>query len=150
MGNLTHISDISRPSTHSNEVVGDIAAMPEYEYNQLHMTVKELVAAYPSLQTSPLTVGVYVADLSRLPVADVKEAIRNLRTKLTYFPSVSEIYQEVSYLQQQRARRKAEKETRQRLNESRVEGIPMPPDIKEIFKKMGLFKREIVGNAVDE
>jgi len=150
MGNLTHISDISRASTHSNEVVGDIAAMPEYEYNQLHMTVKELVAAYPSLQTSPLTVGVYVADLSRLPVADVKEAIRNLRTKLTYFPSVSEIYQEVFYIQQHRARKKAEIETRQRLNENRVEGIPMPPDIKEIFKKMGLFKREIVGNAVDE
>lgn len=150
MGNLTHISNNSKLSTHSNEVVRDISTMPEYEYHELHMTVKELVAAYPSLQTSPLTVGVYVADLSRLPIADVKEAIRNLRTKLIYFPAVSEIYQEVDYIQQQHARKKAEIETRQRLNENKGEKIPMPPDIKEIFKKMGLFKREIVGNAVDE
>lgn len=150
MDKLTHISNVSRASTHSNEVITDIAGMPEQDYYQLQMTVKELVAAYPSLQTSPLTVGVYVADLSKLPVADVKEAIRNLRTNRTYFPSVSEIYQEVSYIQQQRARKKAELETKQQLNEVKGGRIPMPSDIKQMFKKMGLFKREVVGNAVDE
>jgi len=101
--------------------------------------VNELVVAYQSLKIDPLTVGVYAADLAKLPINDVREAIRIVRSRLKYFPSVAEIVELVLEIQERRAAEYTHQQTRKQLDYPRVR-TPMPDDLKQQLISKGLFR----------
>lgn len=93
---------------HTEETLSSIEGLPEAQYNELNKIITELIAAYPNANTSPLTVGLYMADLANLPLQEVKLAIRSLRVNSPYFPAVNEIYQEVASIREQHAKKVTE------------------------------------------